>query len=392
MKVGLIVEYFPTLDGRGVTGGVEKRAWEIATRLARKHWVTVLASRQVAHTATEERENLKVFRVGRIHPYSNQGHILSRLLFCLAVLRSRKLLKGCNIVDCQNFTTYLPGYFCARSVGARAVATWHEVWLGSWIRHKGLVTGLAGELWEGIAIRRQWDAVVCVTEVVAQQVRRYTKAGTPIWVVPNGVDVKRIDEIPCISKHPGLVLYVGRLVPSKAVDVLIRAFHLVTTRHRELRDKLVQIIGDGPARPELERLVEDLSLVTRVRFRGRLESHEEVLRRIKEAELLVNPSTLEGFGIVLAEAAACRTPVIVSDIPAFREVLQYTKGGQFFPVGDALSLADALRNHFLVSPIEVGDAGHLDWNRIATSLEEAYKSLVRDDHDSPSDSKAVRGS
>jgi glycosyltransferase involved in cell wall biosynthesis len=391
MRIGILTEYFPTMDGRGVTGGVEKRAWEVATRLAGRHDVVVVASRQFGHLKREGSGNLTILRVGSIHPYSNRGHVLSRLRFCFSLLRSRNLLQGCDVVDSQNFTTYVPGFFCARAVGAHPVATWHEVWLGSWVRHKGTVTGLAGEIWERIAITRPWDAVVCVTEYIARQVRSYSRGKIPVYVVPNGVDMKKITQISCSSKVPGLVVYVGRLVSSKGVDILIRAFALVIKKHSVLRDKLVlEIIGDGPARADLQALVEKLSLSECVRFRGRLESHEEVLRRIKEAELLVNPSALEGFGIVVGEAAACGTPVIISDIPAFREVQAYVKGGRFFPVGDVESLADAIYNHFMVSRIEVGDASVLDWDRVVVSLEKVYQSVVGPRHDGSSTCKSLR--
>src|SRR5439155_7416026 len=117
-----------------------------------------------------------------------------------------------------------------------------------------------------------------------------------VEIVPNGVDVR---EFPLgrASSRSG-VLCVGRLVPYKGVDVLLRAW----PRVREATGETLTIVGDGPERARLEAMApRDGS----VRFAGRL-PRDELLRAYAAARLTVLPSAngQEAFGIALLESMA----------------------------------------------------------------------------------------
>jgi rhamnosyl/mannosyltransferase len=148
------------------------------------------------------------------------------------------------------------------------------------------------------------------------------------WV-PNGVDV---DAFPLKRGEGEGLLCVGRLVPYKGVDVLLRAMPSV----HERTGATLTIAGDGPERARLER-----SAPSCVRFVGRL-PREALARAYADARVTVLPSVnaQEAFGIALLESMAAGTPVVASDLPGVREVARLA--GLTAPPRDAAALADAV--------------------------------------------------
>jgi glycosyltransferase involved in cell wall biosynthesis len=142
-----------------------------------------------------------------------------------------------------------------------------------------------------------------------------------------------------------VVLGVGRLVPQKDFDTLIRAFALV---RQQARGRLL-ILGEGPERPRLMALISALGLESEVELLGFTGNPYAYMRR---ARLVVLSSTFEGFGNVLVEAMACGTPVVSTDCPSGpAEILEQGRYGPLVPVGDPVALAAAMVN-VLHGPID----------------------------------------
>lgn len=153
-------------------------------------------------------------------------------------------------------------------------------------------------------------------------------------VIPNGVDTDfyRATEAPSRDYF----LFVGRLVPFKGVDVLIRAMAAVPVAERI---RLV-IAGSGPERETLETLA--ASLGVECEFKGFV-SNEELLSLYQNARATILPSVThqESFGMTMIESMSCGTPVIASELPGTRYVTRF--GGRNFPAGDAAALSNILR-------------------------------------------------
>jgi len=136
----------------------------------------------------------------------------------------------------------------------------------------------------------------------------------PRWVIGNAVPLEQIQATAPAEAPPHSMLFVGRLDCGKRVDALLQA--LARANGSVLGPLL--ICGDGPDRIALEGLATRLGLKSRVRFLG---IRADVWPLMRAAALVVNPSAFEGCPNVVLEAMAAGRPLVVSDIPAHRELL-----------------------------------------------------------------------
>jgi glycosyltransferase involved in cell wall biosynthesis len=203
--------------------------------------------------------------------------------------------------------------------------------------HGSDVSALQGGFWPRL---RRWMAsrsgrIVAVSEALKGQLAEEGCPTGRITVIPMGADL-RGQFVPDGSPRSRTeILFVGRLVPGKGVDVLLNAMPAILAR---APDATLTVVGGGPERDKLVDLVQTLDIVQRVLFVGPA-SHASLADRYRRATLLVLPSREEGFGLVLAEALGCGCPVAASDLPAIREVLNDGQGGRLFRTGDAAALA-----------------------------------------------------
>jgi glycosyltransferase involved in cell wall biosynthesis len=183
------------------------------------------------------------------------------------------------------------------------------------------------------------DAVTAVSASVAQSLGRVASQ-----VLANPMDlgsleasaVKPPDHPWFQEEAPPVVMGMGRLSREKGFDILIQAIALA----REQRELRLVILGEGPERPHLQKLVSELGLEHAVDLPGFLENPYAYLSR---AGLFVLSSLGEGFSLALAEAMACGCNVVTTNCG--QEPLNMVDHGRFgsvAPVGDAQALAQAI--------------------------------------------------
>lgn len=194
----------------------------------------------------------------------------------------------------------------------------HHVHLGTW-RHR-MPPGMAqvGYLQERVAqplVYRRATLVTPSESTRRELVERLGMRHADIRVAPNGVD-ERFRPGGERSTSP-LILAVGRLVPHKGFDVALRAIARCRPTRPDLR---CVVIGDGPARGDLERLAHDLGMDDWVEFRGRVDD-DALVAAYQEAWVVANASLQEGWGLTLTEAGACATPGVATDIPGHTEAV-----------------------------------------------------------------------
>jgi len=160
------------------------------------------------------------------------------------------------------------------------------------------------------------------------------------------------------------VVFSGRLVPIKRVDLLIDAFIAVASDRPEW-DLL--IIGDGPERAALEARV-PAALKFRVTWAGFIDDAKKVATLYRGSDVLVLPSDFEPWAVVINEAAAAGLAIVASDVVgAAAELVRDGVNGHVFPAGDAAALRGALLNVTSADRIEAMKAASsavlADWRR-----------------------------
>lgn len=160
-----------------------------------------------------------------------------------------------------------------------------------------------------------------------------------VEVIPFGIDEERWELVPPPPPgNPPRALFIGRLVPFKGVDFLLRALEQVP----ELR---LDIVGSGPELHRLQTLARALAVADRVKWWGEYPD-EDLPRRMADADFLVLPSVSveEMFGMVLLEAMAAGRPIITTAVPSgVREVNVPGVTGLEVPIRDVEALAAAMR-------------------------------------------------
>ena len=220
-----------------------------------------------------------------------------------------------------------------------------------------------------------------------QQARTALVQGKIIELVENGVDfsVWRSDSI--ASKQPDRqvhFVFLGRLEDWKAVDLLLEAFAAVVAQ----TDAVLEIIGDGDLRGELEAQTARDGIDSRVVFSGWL-SQEQCAIKLQQADALVLPSLREPGGAVVLEAMAVGRPVIATNWGGPADYLNSTCGILVEPTskeGFVKGLTDAMLKlaHSPELRQSMGSAGrervrqHFDWERKVDRILEIYQQTIDD--------------
>jgi glycosyltransferase involved in cell wall biosynthesis len=189
------------------------------------------------------------------------------------------------------------------------------------------------------------DGIVAVSQDLANRVLEFGVAANRVRVIYDGVDytvfhsgskVEARQRVQFADNDP-LLLFVGNLVPVKAVDVLLEACALLARGGRAFR---LFIIGQGPLRNALEQQAAKLGIAERVRFLGgRLQT--ELADWYRAADLFVLPSLSEGVPNVLLETSACGTAWVASNVGGIPEIVRLGKG-RLVPPSVPAALADAI--------------------------------------------------
>ncbi|MBT3407467.1 glycosyltransferase family 4 protein [Candidatus Woesearchaeota archaeon] len=373
MKIIYISEYFPYENEGEITGGVEARCLNIAKRLSKKNDITIITSWKTGQERRHKIGKINILRVGQHHKYTNEGNFTSRLKFSIAAYKTAKKLKA-DIIEGYNFISYLPAYYAGKKINAKKIATYHEVWQGEWIKNKGLI-GVVGELWEKWTLSLKWDKIISVSKFTANKLMKNNIPKNKISVIYNGINLKDYTSKEKKYKNP-TIISISRLTPKKRVDDLIKAIYLVKKQIPNI--KLI-IIGKGNELKNLQELVSKYRLQENVHFTGYVKDYADVIKMLKKSHIFCLPSILEGFGIVLTEAMAAKTPYICSDITVLKEVSQNQKGGLIFKQKNYKDLTNKilflLKNKKLYAQKEKeceAIAKKYDWDKISKQVFEVY--------------------
>lgn len=223
--------------------------------------------------------------------------------------------------------------------------------------------------------------VVCghaAYESMPRRVRRLRH--DQLRVVPNGVDVERVDRARAgqePEQSSGLrVISVSRLIPIKHPHTMLSAF----TKMRGREDTL-SVVGDGRLRQQLSDRVRQAQLLSSVSLRGVI-PRDEVYRSLGESDVFITTSAGEGLPVAMLEAMACGVPVVASDIAPHREIARAAREIPLVRLGDTAGFARALERLRDIGPEERAAVGRRLRDTVVnefsvTSMNEGYGRLYR---------------
>lgn len=323
------------VDGRyPATGGAEMQARLLARSLSQAgHHVHVLAPLLDPSSARQELlDGVAVTRLA--YPrWRGLGAVVLNLRFGAWLLRRRGDFDVAHIHMVHNLA---------------AAAGWMRVLSG--LRTVAKVSG-AAEFEGGMldpALRgrvkhrllnagaRRLDAFQCISRHTVQMM---LDAGYPrerLHLLPNAVDVGRF--VPADPAEPSRlrVVFVGRHVRVKALDVLLHAW----SRVRVPAHARLVLAGDGPERAGLQRLAQELGIAAQVEFAGVV---HDVPGLLAGAAMYVQASRREGLPNAVLEAMAAGLPVVATRISGHEDVVSHEQTGLLVDAEDAQALADAMQ-------------------------------------------------
>lgn len=363
-----------------VKGGAQKRMYELSRRLAKRgHEVHVFGMRWWGEEPTIEQEGVQLHGVCKAVPLYSKGRrsIRAAMAFARAIL-SPLLKERFDVIDCYQapYLHAFPTKVGALLKRAPLAVTWHEVWRGYWREYLGSL-GAVGKLMEKTILLGLADRVIAVSEQTKDDLVSLGVSAEKISIVPNGIDFDDISKVvPSQDKFD--VVYLGRLIRPKNVDLLLKAVAALRGEFPRLK---VGVIGDGPERENLEKLAMGLGIQGNAKFFGFVEDFDKVIALMKSSKVFVIPSTQEGgASIVTLEANACDLPVIAVDHPLGidKRLILEGKTGFFVKLSPeamaekirSLLKDEKLREKMSTSALEFSKS--YDWDRIAGLVEKIY--------------------
>jgi len=322
---------------RPLIGGAERATETLARGVQLSgHDVQVITRYHAGLPRFEEVSGVPVVRLGGNG--SRPGGAFSFLF--AAFLHLARLGKEWPIVHVQNLDAPLIVGYMARSLLRKSLVITVHAQTDITLRKQ------AGLGWTWVSLMPHLgDYFVALTPAIYEKYVDESVPPTQIMQIPNAIDTRCYVPVPreerrALRLRVGLepdrptLIFVGRLVDLKQVDVLLRAFAGLTVPAQLL------LVGDGTERPNLERLARELGISTKVRFVGAV---QETVSYYQMADVFVLPSRYEGLSMALLEAMACGVVPLVSDVPGNRALIEPGRTGHLFPPGDSGTLSRMLQ-------------------------------------------------
>jgi len=261
-----------------------------------------------------------------------------RTVFCI-----RKYVKNhaISIIQAHGYKANFYAVASAAFLSVRCIATCHPWTERSYNMKARIYTALDK------FILRKMDQLVAVSKEVQEELcQTISKKNVP--VIANGVNIQRFsssrkkDErsprLPGVNDSDIVLGAVGRLVPEKGFDLLLRAFSKVIPENPNVK---LLIIGDGELRGELEVLSDDLRINGSVIFAG---IQKDMPMMLAGLDIFILSSISEGLPMVILEAMAAQKPIISSKVGELEEVLEHEVSAILVPPGDVNALRSAIIN------------------------------------------------
>jgi glycosyltransferase involved in cell wall biosynthesis len=374
------------ITGLGI-GGAEIQVLELAKRLQARGWPISIVSMTAPQPLAERftKAGLEVEFLGMKAGVPNP---LGLLRLALILRRRRPMIVHSHMVHANLLARVVRMLVQVPVV----VCTAHSM--------------IEGARWREWAYRLTDRFATLTTTISQAAVDRYVRIGAVppkrLRFLPNGVDIQRFhpDHSLRTAKRAELRLAnhfawlaVGRFVPAKNYELMLRAFASALTPNARLI-----IAGDGPLRPQLEALAEQLKISSQVHFLG---ARNDIMGLMNAADAYVMSSDWEGMPMVLLEASAAGLPIVATSVGGNAEVVHHGVTGSLVLPQQERALADAMSDMMNLHPEQRASMGrlgreltseHYNIEHVVDRWESLYRELLTQVTASPDNSVDVRHS
>jgi glycosyltransferase involved in cell wall biosynthesis len=181
------------------------------------------------------------------------------------------------------------------------------------------------------------NRIICLTKSDACEIARYGFPEDKIRLVPNAVDTQRFR--PGCEQNDNLVLWVGRFVPEKGLEHLIKAAKIVASKKNNVKFLL---IGYGPLKNKIMQLAAEYGLLGVSVYFSDSMSRDEISKIMRKAAFLAFPSLKEGMPLSVLEALACGLPIIGFNVSGLNELVVNGENGLLVQPRNNEALANAI--------------------------------------------------
>lgn len=343
-----------------VIGGIASHVFDLSRALARRgieiHLMTC------NFPGAKEYENIDGVNIYRVESYAAGDSFLSWALRMQKNMERNScdlinLINGVDLIHSHDWLSGVAGIGLKHLYRKPLVTTIHSTEYG---RRTGIHNDLQASIHEieSWLCHESWRIIACSYYMRDHVSWCLRVPESKTCVIPNGVDVTKFNfgfnyweaRNQFANGSEKILLFVGRLVPEKGLDVLIKALPNILSNG--VNAKLV-VVGDGPQREAYQQMCNEYGLASKTLFAGHTD--DWTLRALyRVADVTVVPSKFEPFGIVALEAMAARCPLVVGAVGGLNEIVDHESTGLKVPIDNPDALAWAILRI-------IRDVGFKDW-------------------------------
>jgi len=392
LNIDLVSYEFPPMNGgEGIyTYGLAKALSDLG------HNVTVITTDLKGRIETSDRDD---FNIVYISPIKKSG----LKLFSFNIFLKKKIIdmyKNKDIDILHHTNDYYFLFVSKKDVDLPIIATVHHPYAEerriikdnsntyNYLRYLMRRPIYFHERMEKITCKKA-DNIIAASNYTAQSIiKEYNIPSDKVRVIPNAVSIEKfnpkidgfkIREKWNLSKDK-IVLFVGRLDLNKGIKYLIEAFSKIII---DIPNARLMIVGDGPLKNDIKKIVSMHNMEKYIIFAGNVES-KDLPKFYAASDIVVLPSLMEGFGIVLLEAMATGKPCIATKAGGTKDVILNGKTGFLVPPADSYALYHAMRTILINDDIakKFGNAGlervkkNFTWNKVVKQTLNTYKEIL----------------
>ena len=302
-------------------GGAQRLLTDLLPLLNKQHNVDVLVLQQ------RQSPLMQQLRDSGITLYCLN---IKSLYFPTTIFRIRRFLRCHPLYDIIHVHLFPSLYWVPMAVAGmhqRLVWTEHST---SNRRHQTMVFRYTDRI-----VYSSYEKIICISQATRDSLKSWLNArdiDKHLCVIENGIDTQKFRNQKKEKRQPRSLIQVSRFEASKDQDTVIKAMLQLPS------DMKLTLVGDGSRLDECKALCNSLGLQDRVCFLG---ARADIAQLLSQADIAIQSSHWEGFGLAAVEMMAAGLPVVASDVDGLKQVVE--GAGILFPHGDYEKLAEEVK-------------------------------------------------